>query len=148
MFIQLTYLHEHISEEDIPENVWWDEELESYCIHDDADNFKELFSLQFQIGGWSKKINNTWLAQVGYGYPNERVILERRNEQQLHVILKQLLYENDESQFWSFERVRSNDFYIYKPAPPAPADVEELSTAVGGLSVSGEDSAAAAASRS
>lgn len=140
MLIQLTYLHEHISEEDIPENVWW--ENNSYCIHDDAENFRELFSLQFQIGGWSKK-EGQWLAQVGYGYPNERVILERRNKQQLHVILKQLLYENDESQFWSFVRVRSKDFY--KPAPPAPADAEELSTAVERLSVSDDSGAAAAA---
>ncbi len=147
--IPLTYLHEHIFEEDIPENIWWDEEREAYCIHDDAENFRDVFRFQFQMGGWRKK-NGRWLAQVGYGYPNERVILERRNKQQLHVILQELIHEDDEAQLWTFERVRSKDFY--KSAPPAPAEAtvdEELSAAVAGLSVPGvDDSAAAAASRS
>lgn len=146
MIVQLTHLHEHTFEENIPENIWWDDELDSYCIHDNAENFRDVFHFQFQIGGWTKKINNRWLAQVGYGSPNERVILERRNKQQLHVILKQLVHENVEAQFWTFERVRSADFYK-SAVPPAPAEaVEEL---FAGLSVSGaDDSAAAAASRS
>ncbi len=143
MIIRLDYLHEHIFEEDIPENIWWDEELKAYCIHDDAENFRDVFHFQFQIGGWSKIINNTWLAQVGYGNPGERVILERRNKQQLHVLLKTLVHENDEAQFWTFERVRSRDFYNYKSeAPPAPA--EEFAR----LSVSGDDDSAAAAAAS
>lgn len=150
MIVKLTYLHEHLCEEDIPEHIWWDEELDSYCIHDDAENFRDVFHLQFQIGGWAKR-NGVWFAQVGYGYPNERVILERKNKQQLHVILKHLVFEDDERQLWSFERVRTKDFY--KPAPPAPAEPDELSAAVAGMSVSGaaaddDSDAEAAASRS
>lgn len=141
MIVKLTYLHEHLCEEDIPENIWWEDD--SYCIHDNAENFRDVFHLQFQIGGWAKK-SGVWFAQVGYGYPNERVILERKNKQQLHAILKHLVFEDDERQLWSFERVRTKDFY--KPAPPAPAESDEL------LSVSGaaddDSDAAAAASRS
>lgn len=152
MIVKLTYLHEHLYEEDIPENIWWDDDYDSYCIHDNAENFRDVFHLQFQIGGWAKW-NGVWLAQVGDGYPNERVILERRNKQKLHVSLKHLVFEDDERQLWSFERVKSKDFYKPAPAPPAPAEPDELSAAVAGMSVSDaadddSDAAAAAASRS
>lgn len=144
MIVQLKYLHEHMDEESPPENVWWDEDLCSFCTNDDVDNFDELFHLQFQIGGWRKK-NETWLAQVGYGHPNERVILERRDKQQLHVMLKNLMYEDDEAQYWTFERVRSKNLYAL-PAPAEPVS-DELSSAVGAIVLS-EDAAAAADSRS
>jgi hypothetical protein len=127
--IVLYYIHEHTNV--VPEQVWWDDELEQYCSND-----KDLFEYQFQIGGWSKK-NGTWLAQVGYGSKRERVILERKNGQRLHVHLTELVHEDDESQFWTFERVRSKDFYKSPPAPAEPSvedspdssDEEEASAA-------------------
>lgn len=154
MIFKLTYLRDYIFEEDdVPKNVWWDEELKTYCIHDDADNIRDVFSYQFQIGRCVRK-GRQWFAQVEYGSPNERVIIQRRNQKKLvHVILQHCVFENDEAeQFWTFERVRSKDFYKSPPAaaPPAPAEAE-IASAVKALSVSGDeaaDSAAAAASRS
>jgi hypothetical protein len=136
----LYYIHEHTNE--IPEQVWWDDELEEYCTND-----KVLFEYQFQIGGWSKRVNNEWLAQVGYGSEGERVILERKNGQRLHVYLTELVCEDDESQFWKFERVRSKDFYKLPPAPAEPSSVD-----LGALSLvdsaDGSDKEASAAARS
>ncbi len=136
MFV-LYYIHEHTNE--IPEQVWWDDELEEFCTND-----KDLFEYQFQIGGWTKRFHNQWLAQVGFGSEGERVILQRKNGQRLHVYLTELVHEDDEAQFWKFERVRSKDFY--KSPPPAPADPSS-SVDLGALSLEDVvDSAAAARS--
>jgi hypothetical protein len=136
----LYYIHEHIPNmNELPESVWWDDDIQEFCSND-----KELFEYQFQIGGWSKRVNNEWLAQVGFGAEGERVILERKNGQRSHVYLTELVHEDDEAQFWKFERVRSKDFYKL-PAPPAPAELETFSVAD---ESDGEEDSASAAARS
>ncbi len=125
MKIALHYIHEHIDLNEggsLPSGVEFDPVIEKYMIDMTHENFKNIFMYQFQIGGF-KSENGEWLAQVGYGHVGERVILERRNGHRIHVILTEFVYEDYLSQYFRFEKIKSDDISlaglcIYPPTNP------------------------------
>jgi len=114
MKIALHYIHEHIDINvggTLPSGVEYDPILEKYTIDFDHGNFKNVFLYQFQFGGF-KNYDGEWLAQVGYGYVGERVILERRDHRRVHVVLTEFVYEDEQSQYFRFEKIKSDSITL------------------------------------
>jgi hypothetical protein len=121
--VYLYYIHEHMNDAVIQQLqqkglISYDPIMKFYYTHSNIPEFEHgLFHCQFQFSGFSF-YNNEWVLQVAYGYPGERVIVQRSDGNIVDAVLLEKKGEDHESEYYSFRCIKHNVLSFAERIPP------------------------------